>query len=113
MEKEKLEFFKKLLLKRKEEILKEVLETKKGLTEKGEPLPDALDQATRESDLAFELRLRDREQKLLKKIENGTYGICEVCGSEIDEKRLMARPEATLCIDCKRAQERIEKIKGE
>jgi len=120
MEKEKLEFFKKLLLKRKEEILKEVLETKKGLTERGEPLPDALDQATRESDLAFELRLRDREQKLLKKIEkalkkieNGTYGICEVCGSEIDEKRLMARPEATLCIDCKRAQERIEKIKGE
>ena len=113
MKKEKLEFFKKLLLKRKEEILKEVLETKRGLTEKGEPLPDALDQATRESDLAFELRLRDREQKLLKKIENGTYGICEVCGSEIDEKRLMARPEATLCIDCKRAQERIEKIKGE
>lgn len=120
MEKEKLEFFKKLLLKRKEEILKEVLETKKELTERGEPLPDALDQATRESNLAFELRLRDREQKLLKKIEkalkkieNGTYGICEVCGSEIDEKRLMARPEATLCIDCKRAQERIEKIKGE
>ena len=120
MEREKLEFFKKLLLKRKEEILKEVLETKKELTERGEPLPDALDQATRESNLAFELRLRDREQKLLKKIEkalkkieNGTYGICEVCGSEIDEKRLMARPEATLCIDCKRAQERIEKIKGE
>jgi len=120
MKKEKLEFFKKLLLKRKEEILKEVLETKKELTERGEPLPDALDQATRESDLAFELRLRDREQKLLKKIEkalrkieDGTYGICETCGSEIDEKRLMARPEATLCIDCKRAQERIEKIKGE
>uniref|UniRef100_A0A7C4NT44 RNA polymerase-binding protein DksA n=1 Tax=Thermodesulfobacterium geofontis TaxID=1295609 RepID=A0A7C4NT44_9BACT len=120
MEKEKLEFFKQLLLKRREEILKEVMETKKELTEIGEPLPDALDQATRESNLAFELRLRDREQKLLKKIEKalrkieeGTYGICEACGTEIDEKRLIARPEATLCIDCKRAQERMERIKGE
>jgi len=120
MEKEKLEFFRQLLLKRKEEILKEVMETKKELTEVGEPLPDALDQATRESNLAFELRLRDREQKLLKKIEkalrkieDGTYGICEACGAEIDEKRLTARPEATLCIDCKRAQERMEKIRGE
>ncbi len=120
MEKERLEFFKELLLKRKEEILREVLETKKELIERDEPLPDALDQAARESDLAFELRLRDREQKLLKKIEkalkkieDGTYGICESCGIEIDEKRLVARPEATLCIDCKRAQERMEKIRGE
>jgi len=120
MEKEKLEFFKQLLLKKKEEILKEVLETKKGLTEKGEPLPDVIDQAARESNLAFELRLRDREQKLLKKIEkalkkieDGSYGICEVCGEPINEKRLIARPEATLCIECKRAQERMEKIRGE
>jgi len=120
MERKKLEFFKQLLLKRKEEILREALETKKGLTERGEPLPDTLDQAARESDLAFELRLRDREQKLLKKIEkalkkieDGSYGICEVCGEPINEKRLIARPEATLCIECKRAQERMEKIRGE
>lgn len=120
MDKERLEFFKQLLLKRREEILREVLETKKELTETYEPLPDAVDQATRETNLSFELRLRDREQKLLKKIEKalkkieeGTYGVCEMCGEEIDEKRLLARPEATLCIDCKRAQERLERIKGE
>ncbi len=120
MEKEKLQYFKELLLKRKEEILREVLSTMKELEEGAENLPDAVDLAEREARLAFELRLRDREQKLLKKIEKalrkieeGTYGICESCGGEIDEKRLMARPEATLCIDCKRAQERMERIRGE
>jgi DnaK suppressor protein len=120
MDKEKLEYFKQLLLKKKEAILKDVMETRKELSEESGPLPDALDQASRESNLAFELRLRDREQKLLKKIdkalkkiEEGTYGICEICGAEIDEKRLMARPEATLCIDCKRAQEKLEKIRGD
>ncbi len=120
MDKEKLKYFKDLLLKRREEILKEFQETLKNLGESGENLPDTVDQASRETDIALGLRLRDREQKLLKKIEKalkkieeGTYGICEACGAEIDEKRLMARPEATLCIDCKRAQERMEKIKGE
>ncbi|MFN3567469.1 MAG: RNA polymerase-binding protein DksA [Caldimicrobium sp.] len=119
MEKEKLQQFKELLLKRKEEILKEVMDTLKEMEESGENLPDAVDQASRETNLALGLRLRDREQKLLKKIEKalqkieeGTYGICEACGAEIDEKRLLARPEATLCIECKRAQERLEKIKG-
>ncbi len=120
MEKEKLEFFKNLLLERREQIIKEALETKKELIEGTEPMPDVVDLASRESNLTFELRLRDRERKLLRKIEKalqkieeGTYGICEICGSEIDEKRLTARPEATLCIDCKRAQERMEKIRGE
>ncbi len=120
MEREKLQYFKELLLKKREEILKDVQETLKNLEEGAENLPDALDQAARETNLALGLRLRDREQKLLKKIEKalqkieeGTYGICEACGAEIDEKRLMARPEATLCIDCKRAQERMEKIRGE
>ena len=120
MDKEKLQYFKEPLLKKNEEILRDVLETKKELEDKGERLADAIDQAVRESNLAFELRIRDREQKLLKKIdkalkkiEEGTYGICEACGGEIDEKRLKARPEATLCIECKRAQERMEKIRGE
>lgn len=120
MEKEKLEFFKNLLLERKEQIIKEALETKKELIEGTEPIPDVVDLASRESNLTFELRLRDRERKLLRKIEKalqkieeGTYGICEVCGVEIDEKRLIARPEATLCIECKKAQERMEKIRGE
>jgi len=120
MEKEKLQYFKELLLKRREEILKDVLETLKNLESGSENLPDTLDLASRESSLALGLRLRDREQKLLKKIdkalrkiEEGTYGICEACGAEIEEKRLIARPEATLCIDCKKAQERMEKIKGD
>lgn len=120
MDKEKLQFFKDLLLKKREEILREVAETLRDLEAGSENLPDAVDQATRETNLVIDLRLRDRDQKLLKKIEKalqkieeGTYGICEACGIEIDEKRLMARPEATLCIDCKRAQERMEKIKGE
>uniref|UniRef100_A0A832GP43 RNA polymerase-binding protein DksA n=1 Tax=Caldimicrobium thiodismutans TaxID=1653476 RepID=A0A832GP43_9BACT len=120
MDKEKLQFFKELLLKKREEILREVAETLRDLEAGAENLPDAVDQATRETNLVIDLRLRDRDQKLLKKIEKalqkieeGTYGICEACGVEIDEKRLMARPEATLCIDCKRAQERMEKIKGE
>lgn len=120
MDREKLQYFKELLLKKREEILREVAETLKDLEEGSENLPDAVDQAARETNLVIGLRLRDRDQKLLKKIEKalkkieeGTYGICEVCGVEIDEKRLMARPEATLCIDCKRAQERLEKIKGE
>ncbi|MCS7198735.1 MAG: RNA polymerase-binding protein DksA [Caldimicrobium sp.] len=120
MEREKLQIFKELLLKRREEILREVAETIKDLEEGAENLPDAVDQAARETTLVLDLRLRDRDQKLLKKIdkalqkiEEGTYGICEACGAEIGEKRLMARPEATLCIDCKRAQERLERIKGE
>lgn len=120
MDREKLQFFKELLLKRREDILREVAETIKGLEEGSENLPDAVDQATRETNLILDLRLRDRDQKLLKKIdkalqkiEDGSYGICEACGVEIGEKRLMARPETTLCIDCKRAQERLEKIKGE
>ncbi|MFN3406415.1 MAG: RNA polymerase-binding protein DksA [Caldimicrobium sp.] len=119
MEKEKLQQFKELLLKRKEEILRDVMDTLKEMEESGENLPDAIDQASREINLTLGLRLRDREQKLLKKIEKalqkieeGTYGICEACGAEIDEKRLLARPEATLCIECKRTQERLEKIKG-
>ena len=83
MDKEKLQYFKELLLKKKEAILRDVKATTKELTEGSEPLPDAIDQALKESNVSFELRLRDREQKLLKKIEkalkkieNGTYGIC-------------------------------------
>ncbi len=120
MDREKLEHFKKLLLEKREKILQSVKEMKQGLEDRGEKLADAVDQAARERDLSFNIRLKEREQKLLKKIdkalkkiEEGTYGICEACGREIDEKRLEARPEATLCIECKRAQERFEKIAGD
>lgn len=80
--------------------------------------PDLGDQATAESDRSFLLRLRGREQKLLKKIEDalerieaGTYGICEACGEKISVKRLEARPVTTLCIECKTKQEEEEKLR--
>ncbi len=80
--------------------------------------PDLGDQATAESDRSFLLRLRGREQKLLKKIENaiekiesGTYGVCETCGEKISIKRLEARPVTTLCIECKTKQEEEERLR--
>ena len=83
-----------------------------------EAFPDQSDQATAEVDQNFSLRLKEREQKLLKKIdealdrmETNTYGICERCGQEIPYKRLKARPVTTLCIDCKTLQEQEERIR--
>lgn len=80
--------------------------------------PDMTDQAAAEVDKNFTLRLREREQKLLKKIDealdriaNGTFGICENCGEEISLKRLKARPVTTYCIDCKTKQEEEEKLR--
>lgn len=83
-----------------------------------ESFPDLSDQATAEVDQNFELRLKERDQKLLKKIDEAldriatkTYGICERCGEEIPFKRLKARPVTTLCIECKTQQEQEEKIR--
>ncbi len=80
--------------------------------------PDMGDQAGMEIERNFLLRLRGREQKLLKKIdealeriENGTFGLCEICGKEIDLKRLMARPVTTMCIECKTEQEEEERLR--
>ncbi|KJU82268.1 RNA polymerase-binding, DksA [Candidatus Magnetobacterium bavaricum] len=81
---------------------------------------DLGDQASAEIDRNYVLRLRGREQKLIKKIEkaldkmeSGTYGLCESCGAEIEFKRLDARPVTTLCIDCKIEQEEEEKMREE
>jgi len=89
-----------------------------GLNPGVENFPDMTDQASAETDQNFTIRLREREQKLLKKIDdalerinNGTFGICESCGEEISLKRLEARPVTTLCIDCKTRQEADEKIR--
>lgn len=80
-----------------------------------ENFPDPTDRAALESDRNFTLRLRDRERKLvakikeaIKRIENGTFGVCESCGGEIEEKRMLARPVTTECIDCKTAAEEEE-----
>lgn len=89
-----------------------------GLNPGNESFPDMSDQATAEADQYFLLRLKEREQKLLKKIdealeriESGTFGICESCGEEISYKRLLARPVTTLCIECKTRQEEEEKAR--
>ena len=120
MEAEKLEYFRNLLLEKRKKLIEEAMKTVGELVDTPTKLPDPTDQAVFESDRGFELRIRDRERKLirkidqaLKRIEEGSYGICEACGEDIDEKRLMARPEASLCIHCKRKQEQMERLRGD
>jgi DnaK suppressor protein len=119
LQKKQLEFFKKLLNEKQDELLNEATKTVTGMSGMKENMPDPTDRATLESDRNFTLRIRDRERKLigkikdaLERIENGTYGICESCEEEIGEKRLKARPVTTLCIDCKKRQEDEERLKG-
>jgi len=116
----KLLAIKKKLVKQRQDLLVEAGQTlnSKLSTEK-ESFPDPTDQAVAELDNNFTLRLRGREQKLLKKIDEaisridgGSYGVCESCGGEISIKRLEARPVTTLCIECKTRQEEEEKIQA-
>jgi DnaK suppressor protein len=114
----KLLTIKKKLLKQRHELLNEAEQTLNSkITTEKESFPDPTDQAVAELDSNFMLRLRGREQKLLKKIdeaiariEGGTYGVCESCGEQINMKRLEARPVTTLCIECKTRQEEEEKL---
>lgn len=83
-----------------------------------EALPDVSDQASAEEDQRFSMRIMEREQKLLKKVnealgrmKNQTYGICEQCGEDIPYKRLKARPVTTFCIECKTLQEQKERAR--
>ena len=119
MEKEKVEYFRALLNERLENLLSEAEKTVEDMSDDEETFPDPTDRASLESDRNFLLRIRDRESKLivkvkeaLERIENDTFGICEVCGEEISEERLKARPVTTLCIDCKTEEEEKEKIGG-
>lgn len=115
-----LKHFKTLLLKWKQMLMEEVDQTVSHLRhEAPNLLADPNDRATREENLFFELRARNREGKLLKKIEEalekierGEYGYCDVCGVEIGIRRLEARPTANLCIDCKTYDEIKEKQQG-
>ena len=118
MNNNKLMTIKKKLEKQRETLLQEAENTLNSRigTEK-ESIPDPTDQAVAELDDNFLLRLRGREQKLLKKIdeaiariEEGTYGVCDSCGEQIGVKRLEARPVTTLCIECKTQQEEEEKL---
>jgi DnaK suppressor protein len=120
MDSEKLQYFRKLLAERLDALLHEAARTVKDMTPAEESSGDLPDQANVESDRDFLLRMRDRERKLIMKIrealdriETGTYGLCEECDEEISEQRLMARPVATLCIDCKTLQEEDERRRRE
>ncbi len=120
MEPERLEFFRNLLQERLEEILGEADKTRNDMTGPVAPFPDPTDRATLETDRNFTLRIRDRERKLitkireaLERIDSGTYGYCELCGNEINEKRLIARPVTTMCIACKSRQEALERARGQ
>jgi DnaK suppressor protein len=113
------EYFKDILLKRLEELIDEAEKTVAGMTDTEETFPDPTDRATLESDRNFMLRIRDRERKLivkireaLERIEEGNFGVCELCGDDIGIERLKARPVTTLCIDCKRKEEASEKARG-
>ena len=114
---EKIQEIRAKLLRQREALLNEA-ETALNELPGQTIFPDLGDQATAETDRNFMLRLRGREQRLLKKIdeaidriESGTFGICDDCGNEIDVKRLEARPVTTMCIECKTLQEEEERLR--
>ncbi|HET97434.1 MAG TPA: RNA polymerase-binding protein DksA [Desulfurivibrio alkaliphilus] len=116
MEQKDRDYFRKKLDELSQQLLSEAEKTIHEMTDHSDNYPDPTDRATAESDRSFELRIRDRERKLLAKIkeaierlEQDTYGICEACGDDISLKRLEARPVTTLCIACKTKQETQEK----
>ncbi len=123
MDQEKLLYFKGLLEQRLHTLLEEAGKACSDMRQdRNGDFPDPTDRASLESNRNFLLRIKDRERKLIMKvkealdrIDNGTFGICESCGKSISEKRLMARPVTTLCIECKTEmenQERKERLRG-
>ena len=111
------EYFRRKLLQWKEDILRESKETLQNLQNENTNLPDIADRASSETDRAIELRARDRQRKLIskieaaiKRIEDGSYGYCEETGEPISLKRLDARPIATLSIEAQERHARREKV---
>lgn len=114
-----VEHFETILNNWKSELMQEVDRTVHHMQDDAANFPDPNDRATQESEFSLELRTRDRERKLIKKIdeslkdiESGDYGFCESCGIDIGVRRLEARPTAVLCIDCKTLDEIREKQMG-
>tara|TARA_R110000787_G_scaffold333_11_gene1129 strand:- start:16333 stop:16782 length:450 start_codon:yes stop_codon:yes gene_type:complete len=108
--------FKNLLLAWKQELMEEVDRTVTHMKDEAANFPDPADRATQEEEFSLELRARDRERKLIKKIDatielidSDEYGYCDQCGVDIGIRRLEARPTATLCVDCKTLDEIKEK----
>jgi DnaK suppressor protein len=119
MDDKQLAHFKGKLEEISESLLSGADRTISEMTDHSDNYPDPTDRAAAESDRSFELRIRDRERKLLGKIkeaieriDNGIYGTCEECGDPIAPERLEARPVTTCCIDCKTRQETEEKAKA-
>jgi DnaK suppressor protein len=119
MNKKQLAHFHAILASLKDELSEDIERTVHTMQDEATVFADPNDRASQESDIALELRNRDRERKLIKKIdesiariEDGEYGYCDSCGVEIGLKRLEARPTATLCIDCKTLEEHREKQVG-
>ncbi len=109
--------FRELLQQQMDELVQDAGKTVSEMTEEKTNFPDPTDRASLESDRNFELRIRDRERKLINKIrealeriEEGEFGLCESCEEPISVERLRARPVTTLCIECKTEQERQERI---
>ena len=112
MNAKQLEHFRKMLEAWKAELSQDIDITLHSMQEEQTVFADPNDRATQESDMALELRNRDRERRLIKKInetiakiKSGDYGYCESCGIEIGLERLQARPTASMCIDCKTLEE--------
>ena len=112
-----LEYFRKKLLAWKEDILRESRETLTSLQSETENHPDLVDRASSETDRALELRTRDRQRKLIckideaiRRIEDGTYGYCEETGEPIGLARLEARPTATMSLEAQERHERRERV---
>ncbi|MHB8623050.1 MAG: RNA polymerase-binding protein DksA [Sulfuricaulis sp.] len=119
MNKKQQEHFRAVLNAWKAQLENEISRTVQQMRDVPENPPDPNDRASQETDMSLELRSRDRERKLIKKIDEsieridtGEYGYCEVCGVEIGVERLEARPTAELCIDCKTLDEIREKQMG-
>ncbi len=116
MNAKQLDHFRKILAAVKGELCQDIDRTVQMMQDEATIFADPNDRASQESDMALELRNRDRERKLIKKIDEtiaridaGEYGYCDSCGIEIGLKRLEARPTATLCIDCKTLDEMRER----
>ncbi len=119
MSDQQMEHFTNILHSWKRELMEEVDRTVNHMQDEAANFPDPADRASQEEEFSLELRTRDRERKLIKKIndtlgriEEGDYGFCDSCGVEIGIRRLEARPTATLCIDCKTLAEIKERQLG-
>ena len=117
MDSDKQKYFRSVLQEEMRTLLEEAGKTVSEMTADTTNFPDPNDRASQESDRTIELRFRDRERRLINKIrealeriDDGTFGLCEMCGEGISEGRLKVRPVTTLCIDCKIEEERKEKI---